>query len=247
MVTHMETSEFLSVIRRDGDLMSAAADRGGPEATIPTCPEWCMRDLIQHQGRVHRWATAIVQDRLAGPDVDTGPMPSDGDLVPWFRDGCAALIDVLANADPELECFTFLPAPSPVEFWARRQTHETAIHRADAESATGAITPFAPDVADDGIDELVLHFASRPRSRLRSDPPRALALAATDTGSTWNVLIEGDRVQATRDATHGSADCEVRAPASDLFLFLWNRRPRSDIDVSGDEALVDLWHEKVRI
>ena len=93
----------------------------------------------------------------------------------------------------------------------------------------------------------LLHFASRPRSRLRSDQPRTLALAATDTGSTWNVLIESDRVQVTRDAAHGSADCEVRASASDLFLLVWNRAPRSGVDVSGDEAVLDLWHEKVRI
>lgn len=34
-----------------------------------------------------------------------------------------------------VDCWTFLDAPSPLAFWARRQAHETAIHRADAQLA----------------------------------------------------------------------------------------------------------------
>jgi len=40
----------------------------------------------------------------------------------------------LASAPPDLDCLTFLAAPSPLAMWARRQAHETAIHRVDAES-----------------------------------------------------------------------------------------------------------------
>lgn len=32
-----------------------------------------------------------------------------------------------------------VPATSPRAFWARRQAHETAIHRADAESALATV------------------------------------------------------------------------------------------------------------
>ena len=39
-----------------------------------------------------------------------------------------------------MRCFAFLPAPSPLAFWARRQAHETGIHRADVESAGFACT-----------------------------------------------------------------------------------------------------------
>ena len=53
---------------------------------------------------------------------------------------------------------TFLPAPSPLAMWARRQAHETSIHRCYAESATGATTGFDPTFAADGIDELLYGF-----------------------------------------------------------------------------------------
>ncbi|MER6443505.1 hypothetical protein ABT275_45720 [Streptomyces sp. NPDC001185] len=38
-----------------------------------------------------------------------------------------------------MTCWTFNPArvPSPLAFWTRRQAHETAVHRYDAEAATG--------------------------------------------------------------------------------------------------------------
>ena len=47
----------------------------------------------------------------------------------------ANLIEALDSASPDLEAWTFLPAPSPLAMLARRQAHETAIHRYDAESA----------------------------------------------------------------------------------------------------------------
>ena len=49
----------------------------------------------------------------------------------------------------------------PASFWGRRMAHETAVHRADAELATGREPAFAPDIAADAIDEW-LGFLSGP-------------------------------------------------------------------------------------
>ena len=67
-----------------------------------------------------------------------GRGPADAGLIAAYRDGHAALVAALRDADPDLECATFMPAPSPLAFWARRQAHETAIHRYDAQSAAAA-------------------------------------------------------------------------------------------------------------
>ena len=45
------------------------------------------------------------------------------------------------------------------QVWARRQAHETAIHRYDAESASGDVNGFDLDFAVDGIDEILVGFA----------------------------------------------------------------------------------------
>src|SRR5262245_42189336 len=186
----MEVDGLIETIRDQGDLLANAAEKAGASTAVPMCPGWCVRDLVRHQGEVHRWAAAIVHDRLSSPDVPPPAWPDDDRLVPWFREGCAALVDVLEHADPAVDCFTFLPAPSPRSFWARRQAHETGIHRVDAESAVGSITPFAPEVAVDGIDELLFGFAMRSRSRLRSPSPRSLVLRTGDADRSWVVRVD---------------------------------------------------------
>src|SRR5262249_34920297 len=149
-------------------------------------------------GEVHRWATAIVRDRLQRPDVPEPVWPDDDELVSWFRDGCAALVGVLEGADADLDCFAFLPAPSPVHFWARRQAHETGIHRADAEGAVGLVTQFDAGVAVDGIEEMLYGFASRSRSKLRSPAPVTLGMTTTDADAAWRVDVDTDRVEVAR-------------------------------------------------
>jgi uncharacterized protein (TIGR03083 family) len=243
----MDVEGLIAAIREQGVLMADAAERSGPDAPVPTCPDWRVRDLVCHQGEVHRWAAAIVRDAMPKPDVPQPSQPDDNDLVPWFRDGCAALVDVLEEADPALECFAFLPAPSPRAFWARRQAHETGIHRVDAERAAGSVTPFSPDLAVDGIEEMLYGFASRSRSRLRSPEPRTLGLRTTDTSGSWIVHIGPDSVTVTTDGGDADADCTVDAAASDLYMLLWNRADRTSASIAGDTSVLDLWQEKMQI
>jgi uncharacterized protein (TIGR03083 family) len=252
----VNSPELVAAIAAEGKRMASAAAAAGPDAAIPTCPGWCVRDLVRHQGEVHRWATAIVRDRVPAPGIDSaevvGPWPDDADLVSWFTTGYATLVETLERADPGLDCFAFLPAASPLLFWSRRQAHETGIHRVDAQSALGPITPFAVDVAVDGIEEMLFGFAGRSRSRLRSPSPRSLQLHAVDAAAMWTVRIGADRVDVDRDdsrvlAAVDGADCAMRGAASDLFLVLWNRADKSALDVAGDAGVLDLWRDTMRI
>ena len=244
----MEVSEHIAALRDEGELLAKAAEVVGPDAAIPTCPDWKMRDLVRHTGIVHRWATIHVAEARTEPaegvEEAVGDGPDDASLVEWFREGHAALVDALESAPPDLECWGFLPAPSPLAFWARRQCHETGMHRADAESASGSISPFAPAVASDGIDELLMCFITRRGGRLRSEASRTLGVHATDTNDDWLVRI-GDRVETTRG--HADADCIVTGSASDLHLFLWNRLETKSVHVTGDATLLGLWRGSVTI
>ena len=123
----MEMYEHLAALRRDGDLLAQAA-RTGMDAPIATCPGWQMRDLVRHVSFVHRWATTIVGQRRTRP-MDEGEelalvpsWPSEAALVDWFSEGlCHTLVRTLEAASPDLVCWSFLPAPSPLAFWARRR------------------------------------------------------------------------------------------------------------------------------
>jgi uncharacterized protein (TIGR03083 family) len=252
----MLVEEHIAALRREGELMAEALERA-PEwdAPVPTCPGWTVRELAHHVGRVHRWAALVVREwRTAEPDEDTeaeriwGTMPGDEDLVAWFRAGHAAVVETLEQAPADLDCWAFLPASSPRAFWARRQAHETAIHRADAQAATGDIDGVGPAFAVDGIDELLLGFYSRSRNRARSDVARALSVTAEDAEANWIIHFGPDGAHPERGTgSDPERDAEVRGPASDLYLALWNRRPLEPMRTAGDPELVELWRTKATV
>lgn len=249
----MQTAELITSLAREGQLLAAAADRAGPGAQVPTCPGWQMRDLLRHTGTVHRWATAFVTEGYPAYHPDGGEPDLDGDeLLEWFRDGHGLLAAALSEAPADMECWTFLPAPSPLAFWARRQAHETAVHRVDAESAlaesalTGKPTGMDAQFAADGIDELLRAFHARSRSRVRTESPRTLRVRALDTGDVWTVGLSTDAPHTER-ADEGPADCEVGGTAEQLYLTLWNRLPLTAVSVTGDGELAKLWRERSAI
>ncbi|MET7480245.1 maleylpyruvate isomerase family mycothiol-dependent enzyme [Streptomyces sp. NPDC005648] len=240
----METAEFVEILDREGELLAAAAESAGCDAKVPTCPDWQVRDLLRHTGMVHRWAAAFVAEQHTTYQPDGGLPELDGaELLAWFRQGHRRLVDTLASAAPDVRCWHFLPAPSPLAFWARRQAHETTVHRFDAESARGG-TPsgIAPSFAVDGIDELLSGFHARPRSRVRAEEPRVLRVRATDTDdAVWTVRLSQEPPAAVREAD-GDADCEVAGSAARLYLALWNRLPFPS--VTGDVSVAALWRGK---
>ncbi|WP_448331767.1 maleylpyruvate isomerase family mycothiol-dependent enzyme [Streptomyces sp. DSM 41534] len=241
----METVELIEILDREGRLLADAAAEAGVDAPVPTCPDWRVRDLLSHIGRVHGWATRIVGEGLTEPvrpAVD--PAPPDADLVAWYREVHGRLVDTLTQADPELKCFTFLPTSSSLAFWARRQAHEAAIHRVDAESARGGeLSPFTPEFAADGVDELLAGFHGLDRSKVRTDTPGTLRVRAMDQDAVWTIRLSQDAPRTERHG-EGAADCELGGPARDLYLALWNRLPITALSTEGDGKLAELWRER---
>lgn len=210
------------------------------DAHVGTCPAWVVRDLVVHQGGIHRWATRIVAEKRterAFMNLDElGGPPDDADLFRWFTDGAAALTNALADAADDLECFTFVAAPTAKLHWARRQAHETAIHRIDAEVVAGARTGFEPDFAADGIDELVMAFWLRPGRGPRSAVTTSLAINPDDVSVGWTTTFDADGVESVRSVE--AAQAEVGGGASDLYAWAWGRPPVGQVTVHGDGTAV---------
>lgn len=235
---------FVGTLRGDGELLADAAAGAGLDAPVPACPDWRVRDLVRHTGAVHRWATRHVAEALPSY-ADFEPFeeaaPGDGGLLDWYRDGHIRLVDALTAAPADLACWSFLPAPSPLEFWCRRQAHETAVHRVDAQAALGiGPSPVDPAFAADGVDELLGGFHARRSSKVRTEQPRTLRVRADDVPGDWLVHLSSEPPRVER-SVGGAADCEVHAPAVDLYLTLWNRGSYDRLSVSGDAALLELW------
>ncbi|MFG2874289.1 maleylpyruvate isomerase family mycothiol-dependent enzyme [Streptomyces sp. NPDC048337] len=247
----MEILDFVKTLERDGQLLADLAERAGTDTPVPTCPPWRVTDLLRHTGSVHRWAAGYVGEGLLEPEpFPDAPELAGAELLAWFREGHAELVRTLSEAPAEVQCWTFLPtaAPSPLAFWARRQAHETAVHRMDAEAALGvAYSAVEPGFAEDGVDELLTGFHARPRSRVRTPEPRVLRVRAADTGAVWTVHLSSEPARTVRGATDDPVDCELSGEAAWLYAALWNRLPLAGPGVTGDPALARLWSETAGI
>lgn len=248
----MDITTHLEALRRNGVDLADAAQKAGLDAPVPTCPDWRVRDLVAHTGGVHRWAASYVTTgrREAYSEQQEEAFfdaPDDGRLLAWFRAGHAALADALEAADPGLDCYAFLAAPSPRRFWARRQAHETAVHRVDAQVAAGLEAAVDPAFAADGVAELFGGFLARRGKTIAADAPVRIAVRATDADCAWTITFEpGSRERTTVPAAE-PADLLLTGPAADLYLLLWNRGGTERISLDGDGALLERWREGVKI
>jgi uncharacterized protein (TIGR03083 family) len=250
----MEVPAYIDALRGEGQQMAAAVAQADPDRAVPSCPEWAVRDLVRHTGGVHRWATGFVRGRTEPVDADleevAGGWPPDAELADWLAQGCADLVAALVHASDDLQCWTFLPAPSPRAMWARRQAHETAIHRVDAQQAAGiALGPWEPAFAADGVDELLTLFVPRRSTNLRADPPVTMTVHCSDVDGSWLLRLDGHGVttapRSGRD--EGAADCTVTGTATDLDLALWNRGGADDLVITGARAVLDQFADGVRV
>src|ERR1700754_3950594 len=65
----VDFSEFLEALRQSLDSFIADARVAGLDTPVPTAPEWTVRQLIAHQGMVHRWALDCIQGKRADPST----------------------------------------------------------------------------------------------------------------------------------------------------------------------------------
>jgi uncharacterized protein (TIGR03083 family) len=209
------------------------------DARVPGCPDWALRDLVRHLGRVQRfWALAVTAADPSGPPgLDDAELEPHGNLVEWAAESTALLLGALRAAQPGAACWAWWPptaAPLTVESVARHQVQEAAVHAFDAQQTIGAAGPLPGAVAVDGVAE----FLTVCLGALGEWPhrPARVVLSATD-GPSWTVDFSpaGARLEP---AASGEPVATVHAPASDLVLALYGRVPFDDLRVDGDRGVL---------
>lgn len=250
--------EILDEVRRYRDLIGSGADLS---ATVPTCPDWTLSELIRHAGGALRWVELLVRtrareeiplDRVPGGD---GPRER-GDaaaLDAWLAESGDAVVAALREAGPDTTVWTWAGTRTTA-FWARRMTHELVVHRADAELAAGRPFRVGPEVAADALDEWleIVRFMQRvlpdaPVAELRG-PGRSLHLHATDTApglnAEWLVELTEDGVAWRRG--HEKATVALRGPLTAVLLAFYRRLPLSapGVEVVGERELLEFWLER---
>jgi uncharacterized protein (TIGR03083 family) len=225
---------FLDALRVEAAAL-ASAGRDRLDAKVPACPEWTVADLLRHVHLVYVSKIRVVRERPTtwweGPYPDP---PADNVLADEVVARANELASLLAEVSPDEPMLTWAE-PHTAAFWSRRMAQESVVHRADAEAASGAITPLNPELAADGIDEFLTVFLPLSQDTYKGDDGSTVHLHATDAPAEW-VLTMGERVTARPG--HEKCDVAARGTASDLLLALWRRVPASSLDVVGDAAVL---------
>ena len=184
---------------------------------------------------------------MASDDV---PVPPDSELVNWFAEGAAMLVDALAAAEPATPVWTWDHHDHTAGFWYRRMAHETLIHRVDAEQAHGAETQANQQLCADGIDEMLTKFIGGPPECGKVEHGDGIIELRT----VWrNWFIRRDTYSGTtpsggfvkKDWVYNPVDpvsepnTIVIGSAQAINLWLWGRGSVANLAVTGDVSAAD--------
>jgi uncharacterized protein (TIGR03083 family) len=237
--------DYLSAIESDANRIAERAE-AAPATRVPSCPDWDLAALAGHVGWVHRMATAALT-ATGKPDLSQIPSAPAGEEVQFLRDGMEPLLTAMRTRKPDEPCWNFSGQHQFVDFWPRRQAHETLIHRWDAENAAGSAGELPATLAADGIDEwLGLFGAMRLRGKDTSAIGGSIHLHSTDAPGEWTLTFPESGPTVTQG--HSKGDVAARGSAQGLILMIWNRIPTDDpsFEVLGDRAVLERWLELLR-
>ena len=211
-------------------------------ASVPTCPGWKISDLSSHLAAVYRhWSTQLL---AADPGAHT-TVPTvlhHESVAHELEHEETILLDRLGKLSEDAPCWNWSDGDYTALWVARRMALETAIHRIDAESASGRTTEIARDLSLDGIEEkfdvhLRLDVPENPTATLNG----TICFICSDANHAWTLNIEHGQLRI-RDG-RGPASVALVGTASNLFQFVWNRIDLSRFEVTGDRLVAENWRE----
>jgi uncharacterized protein (TIGR03083 family) len=232
--------DYLESIEADRQALAGIAADFDLGLRVPSCPDWALKDLLDHVSGATRWMTKCVAEGVAAQERILPPAP-DGpeELLAWFNESIDVLLTVLSGTPADALVWTPIRGSLGSVWWRRKAALEVAIHRTDAEQAIGGSPGHIdPLLALDGIDEyaeeflpLMLHTVAKP------PPVTAVLLSPDDIDDSRTLSL----IPAGVDADPGEPQVEITAPAYELLLWMWNRLPAGTLSVRGDDTVVNWW------
>lgn len=246
----MTPDRYLELLATDGRRLSAVARDADLAASIPSCPGWTVGDCVTHTAGVYRHKIDCL--RLGHPpdgDEDRA-VPPGIDPVDWYDASLEALLGELRAREPGSPAYTWWPADLTAGFWFRRMAQETAVHRLDVEDGAGTPTPIDPELAVDGIDEVLERFLGDTWSAdddWAGVDPRAGeggTVAVRSADRVWRATLFPDRIPI--ELGDGPAEAAVAGEPESVLLWLWGRRPDA-VALDGAMPLLRAFRARLRL
>lgn len=238
----MEKSRYLTCLESDYRRLREVAS-AAPTAPVPSCPDWTMADLVTHVAQVYKEKTDTM---VTGQEQSWPPELPDTDPLGALDATYTALVKELTDRPAGESTPTWYKPDQTVGFWVRRMAQETVIHRVDGELAAGVpIAPIADDLAQDGVDEVLVRFLSyytyeypKEFGELPANCDGRAIRVDTGDASLW-VRLTPQGVAITNARTEHAA--RISGSPSEVLLWVWRRA--DSIKVDGDTELVDTLRE----
>ena len=236
--------------------LAESAAAAGPDAAVPTAPQWTIANLVEHVGQTQNWVAEIIERRVTDPTQlprEMAALPADpGEWPAWLSESAQRVAS--ACSDDALDAPVFNPAAderSGTRFWLSSMLNEAVVHGFDAANAAGRPPAIDADVAAALISNHLAMLTAPTWEMQRSESAHAirgsgqtLQWLATDTAAAWFVERRPDG--ATWQPGTQQADVTVTGPAGSLLLALTRRLPltgrdATGISVEGDTDLAQHW------
>ncbi|MFB8005668.1 maleylpyruvate isomerase family mycothiol-dependent enzyme [Nocardia sp. NPDC056000] len=236
--------------------LTEAAAAAGPDAVVPTAPQWTVSDLVEHVGQTQHWVSEIIERRITDPMQ----LPREMAVLPtnpqewsaWLSESARRVAN--ACSDDALDAPVFNPAGderSGTRFWLASLLNEAVVHGADAAGAAKRTVDIDADIAAALITNHFAMLTSPNWEMQRSESAHAirgtgqrLQWAATDLdGDAGAWFVERRPDGANWQPGSHPADVTISGPARSLLLTLTRRLPLTDsgITVDGDTTLAQHW------
>jgi uncharacterized protein (TIGR03083 family) len=237
--------------------LAESAAAAGPDAAVPTTPEWTVADLVEHVGQTQHWVAEIIERRITDPGrlpTEMAVLPTDPSRWPaWLEESAQRVAN--ACSDDALDAPVFNAAGDErtgARFWMSSVLNESVVHGADAARAANHPVEIDADVAAALITNHFRMLTSPTWEMLRSESAQALRgtgqtlqwLATDTTAGAGAWFVERRHDGATWQPATRPADVQVTGPARSLLLTLTRRLPLTeavDVTVDGNSDLARHW------
>ncbi len=239
--------------------LAESAAAAGPDAAVPTAPQWTITDLVEHVGQTQRWVAEIIERRLTDPTqlpTEMAVLPTDaGEWQTWLSESAEQVTSTCS--DDALDEPVFNPAADQrpgTRFWLSTLLNEAVIHGFDAATTAHRPDRIEADIAAALIGNHLAMLTSPTWELQRPESAHAirgtgetLQLLATDTkngSSAWFIERHPDGARWRPGAQ--PADVTVTGTARSLLLVLTRRLPLTNDDattitIDGDIDLAQHW------
>ena len=120
--------------------LAESAAAAGPDAAVPTTPEWTITDLVEHVGQTQHWVAEIIERRITDP----AQLPTEMAVLPagprewqaWLSESAQRVAS--ACSGDALDAPVFNPAGDErpgTRFWMSSVLNEAVLHGFDAANA----------------------------------------------------------------------------------------------------------------